>query len=225
MAWARVSSLGHRIVRDKRFAGARKLMTAQCGRILADIHRVDGGGLPALPVKSPAGMTAELLASFDAIGQCIPVFELAFRWLADRAGQDVGNSLVHGDFRNGNFIVDDSGIVQVLDWEMAHLGDPLEDLGWLCMNAWRFGAIDKPVGGFGNRAELYAAYEQARGERVNPERVRFWEVFGTLKWGLVCQWFAQQFTSGEVRSIERAAIGRRVSEVELDLLDLIEGVE
>ena len=107
----------------------------------------------------------------------------------------------------------------------ALLGDPLEDLGWLCMNAWRFGVIEKPVGGFGDRQALYDEYARASGHPVDPERVRFWEVFGALKWGLVCQWFARQFTSGEVRSIERAAIGRRVSEVEMDLLDLIEGIE
>lgn len=218
-------TLGHRIVRDERFAPARRRMTGQCGTILANIHRMDLSDLPPLPAKSPAVMVGDLLVAFDAIGQCIPTFELAFQWLRERAAQDAGTSLVHGDFRNGNFIVDEAGIAQVLDWEMAHLGDPLEDLGWLCMNAWRFGAIDKPVGGFGSREELYAAYERAGGAAVDPEQVRFWEVFGTLKWGLVCQWFGQQFTSGEVRSIERAAIGRRVSEVALDLLDLIEGVE
>jgi aminoglycoside phosphotransferase (APT) family kinase protein len=113
----------------------------------------------------------------------------------------------------------------VLDWEVAHLGDPHEDLGWLCMNAWRFGRIDKPVGGFGDRSQLYADYEAASGTAVDADRVRFWEVYSTLKWGVVCQWFASQYLSGEVRTLERAAIGRRVSETELDLLDLIEGVE
>ncbi len=218
-------TLGHRIARDERFAAARRRMTRQCGEILANIHRIDTATLPPLPQSSPAAMVQDLLEIHDAFGQRIPTFELAFRWLADRAGHGVAATLVHGDFRNGNLIVDESGIARVLDWEMAHLGDPLEDLGWLCMNAWRFGVIDKPVGGFGDRQTLYGEYERASGHPVDPERVRFWEVFGALKWGLVCQWFAQQFASGEVRSIERAAIGRRVSEVEIDLLDLIEGVE
>jgi len=218
-------TLGHRIARDERLAAARERMTGQCGAILADIHRIDTATLPPLPQSSPAAMIRELRDIHDDFGQRIPTFELAFRWLADRARDPGGATLVHGDFRNGNFIVDESGIARVLDWEMAHLGDPLEDLGWLCINAWRFGVIDKPVGGFGSRQEFYRAYETAAGRPVDPERVRFWEVYGTLKWGLVCQWFARQFTTGEVRSIERAAIGRRVSEVEIDLLDLIEGVE
>jgi len=132
---------------------------------------------------------------------------------------------VHGDFRNGNFIVRETGIAYVLDWEVAHLGDPHEDLGWLCMNAWRFGRLDRPVGGFGSRSRLYEEYEKATGNPVQADRVHFWEIYGTLKWGVICQWFAHQYLSGEVRVLERAAIGRRVSETELDLLDLIEEVE
>jgi aminoglycoside phosphotransferase (APT) family kinase protein len=218
-------TLGHRIVRDPRFAQARERMTGQCARILADIHRMDITGLPALPARVPRDMVQDLIQTHDGFGQRLPCFELAFRWLNDRLPAAQQQRLVHGDFRNGNFIVGESGLEQVLDWEMAHLGDPLEDLGWLCMNAWRFGVIGKPVGGFGRREDLYDAYARASGESVDPERVRFWEVYGALKWGLVCQYFARQYTSGEVRSIERAAIGRRVSEVEIDLLDLIEGID
>lgn len=218
-------TLGHRIVRDTRFEKARQCMTGQCARILADIHRLETAGLPALPYKAPKDMVRELREAHDRYGQRLPSFELAFRWLNDHLPVGQPRQLVHGDFRNGNFIVDESGIKRVLDWEMAHLGDPLEDLGWLCMNAWRFGMIENAVGGFGPREELYEAYSRESGRPIDVDRVRFWEVYGTLKWGLVCQWFAHQYTSGEVQSIERAAIGRRVSEVEIDLLDLIEGVD
>ena len=56
------------------------------------------------------------------------------------------------------------GVTAILDWEGAHLGDPVEDLGWVCVKSWRFGSVDKPAGGFGSREELWAAYE-TRGRR------------------------------------------------------------
>jgi len=218
-------TLGHRITRDEKFQTARNNMTGQCARILAAIHKMDSSKLPVLPDLDPSDMIASLFNTHASYGERIAVFDLAFQWLSDRADSGWVSTLVHGDFRNGNFIVDESGIAYVLDWEATHLGDPHEDLGWLCMNAWRFGQIDKPVGGFGDRSELYSEYEAASATRVDAELVRFWEVFGTLKWGVVCQWFAQQYLSGEVRLLERAAIGRRVSETAIDLLDLIEGIE
>lgn len=218
-------TLGQRIARAPEFATARQALTGQCARILADIHRMDTTPLPPLPAESPAEMLEKLRRTHDAFGVHLPVFELAFAWLADHRPDDHQRQLVHGDFRNGNFIVGGQGMVAVLDWEAAHLGDPLEDLGWMCMNAWRFGRIDRPVGGFGQRAEFYRAYGEAGGRPVDAGRVRYWEVFGTLRWGIICQWFGHQFMSGEVPVIERAAIGRRVSETELDLLDLIEGIE
>ncbi len=218
-------TLGQRITRGAEYAVARQALTAQCARILADIHRMDTSRLPPLPAESPPQMLARLRSAHDSFGVGLPVFELAFAWLDDHLPEGGCGRLVHGDFRNGNFIVDTQGMVAVLDWEAAHLGDPLEDLGWLCLNAWRFGRIDQPVGGFGQRTDLFRAYTAATGVAVDPRRVRFWEVYGTLKWGVICQWFGNQFISGEVPAIERAAIGRRVSETELDLMDLIEGVE
>jgi len=97
----------------------------------------------------------------------------------------------------------------------------MEDLGWICVNSWRFGQIDRPVGGFGTREELFAGYEAASGCAVDPERVRFWEVVGSAKWGIMCMMMYGAFKGGLDRSVERAAIGRRASEAEIDLLDLI----
>ena len=98
-----------------------------------------------------------------------PVFELALRWLADHdPGPSKEVTLVHGDFRHGNLIIGPDGVRAVLDWELAHLGDPMEDLGWICVNSWRFGEIDKPVGGFGSREELFAGYEEG-GRKVDPD--------------------------------------------------------
>ena len=131
--------------------------------------------------------------------------------------------LVHGDFRNGNFIVGPDGIRAVLDWELAHLGDPIEDLGWLCVKSWRFGVVDKVVGGFGDVPALLEAYRAAGGAPVDEETLRFWIVLGTIKWGVICVGQAFTHLNGIVRSIELATLGRRVAEMEWDLLDLLDG--
>jgi aminoglycoside phosphotransferase (APT) family kinase protein len=128
--------------------------------------------------------------------------------------------VVHGDFRHGNFIVGPEGLKAVLDWELAHLGDPMEDLGWLCVKAWRFGAR-LPVGGFGAYDQLFVAYSTAAGVEVDPDAVHWWEVLGTLKWGVMCIMQASTHLNGFSRSVELAAIGRRVCENEYDLLELL----
>ena len=116
---------------------------------------------------------------------------------------------------------DESGVTAILDWEGAHLGDPVEDLGWLCVKSWRFGAVDKPAGGFGTREELWGAYERAGGGKVDPVRAHWWEVLGTARWGIICHQQAWRHLSGAVRSMELAAIGRRAVETEVDLLQLL----
>ncbi|MBV8303223.1 MAG: phosphotransferase family protein, partial [Acidimicrobiia bacterium] len=186
---------------------------------LAAIHSIPVDRVPGLNAEIDA--VATWRAMLDGLGQPHPTFELALRWLDDLRPPGTGAAVVHGDFRNGNLIVGPEGLRAVLDWELAHVGDPMEDLGWLCVRAWRFGVGDRPVGGFGARADLYAAYGRASGRAVEPDVVRWWEVLGTLKWGVMC--IAQAFThlSGTVRSVELAAIGRRVCENEWDLLELI----
>jgi aminoglycoside phosphotransferase (APT) family kinase protein len=129
-------------------------------------------------------------------------------------------AIVHGDYRTGNFLEHAGRITAILDWELVHLGDPMEDLGWICVNSWRFGEIDKPVGGFGTREELFAGYEET-GRKVDADRVMFWEVMGTLRWGIMCCGMMQRFRQGPDHSMERAMIGRRSSETEIDLLRLL----
>lgn len=214
-------TLGKRIVGDAAFAQARTKMPSQCGSILARIHTMPLSASEYLPRLDTEALLARLAVQHRAYGEHLPVFELALRWLGRNIPQVRRHTLVHGDFRTGNFLVDENGIVAVLDWELAHIGDPMEDLGWLCMNAWRFGQVDLPVGGFGTRQELYAAYEAAGGMPVDESAALFWETYGTLKWGVICQYFAFQYLNGEARTLERASIGRRVCETELDLLNLI----
>jgi len=220
-------TIPRKILRDDAFAAARPRMAAQAGRILAKIHAIDGPALSQLPSaaekSAPARVALDQLRELgERFAEPHPVFEVALRWLRDEMPEPTGRCLVHGDFRNGNLMVDGEGIRSVLDWELAHIGDPLEDLGWLCAPSWRFGVLDKPVGGFGSIEELCSAYTEAGGVGADPEAVRYWIVLGTLRWGVICQ--AQAFThrSGLNRSVELAAIGRRVCETEWDLLNLID---
>lgn len=216
-------TIPRRILRDEPFAAVRPRLVAQCGRIAAAIHAVGPDGLPDLEVLDAATQIARHRALLDALGDPHPVFELALVWLAEHLPAPTAPRLVHGDFRNGNFIVGPEGIRAVLDWELAHLGDPVEDLGWLCVRSWRFGRDDRPAGGFGSRGALLEAYVAAGGQPVDEQHLHVWEVMGTLRWGLICQLQCQAHRQGLLRSVELAALGRRVAEQEWDLLDLLEG--
>ena len=103
-------------------------------------------------------------------------------------------------------------LVAVLDWELTHIGYPAEDLGYICGNVWRFGRIDKPVGGFGEYEDLLEGYRSVSGSAPSLEELRYWEVYCALNWGLVCLTMIQMYRSGQDRSLERAAVGRREAE-------------
>lgn len=219
-------TIARKILRDSEYAKALPRMASQAGRILAQIHALDVSSIEGIPGAGATQHAAlrlidEYRALIDDFAEPHPAFELALRWLHDEMPPQEPATLVHGDFRNGNFIVTSEGIASILDWELAHLGDPIEDLGWLCVKSWRFGVSQKEVGGFGGIEDLCSAYRKAGGRDVDPERVKYWIVMGTMRWGVICQAQAFAHRSGMSRSVELAAIGRRVCETEWDLLDLI----
>lgn len=214
-------TLPPRILRDEAFAALRPKLANECGKVLARLHRVKADDVSCLPDQSARSQLRQLRADYEMHGESRPVFVSALCWLETHLPRSsLDSRLVHGDFRNGNLMIGPDGIRGVLDWELTHVGDPMEDLGWLCVNSWRFGQIDRPVGGFGLREDLFVGY-RAEGGQVDEASVHFWEVLGTLKWGIFCQGAAADFVGGVDRSIERAAIGRRASETELDLLRLL----
>lgn len=215
-------TIPRKLLRDPRFADVRARMPARLGATLARLHRADFASVHGLVAESTREQLAKLERFYRSVSAQRPVFEAALAALHQRMPTDVAPALVHGDFRNGNLLVDERDLVAVLDWELAHVGDPMEDLGFLCANAWRFGETHAAVGGFGPRAALFDAYEAEGGSRIDRERVRYWELFGTFKWGVVCLFQVHAFTSGKTRSLERAAIGRRLAEVDVDLLDLLD---
>lgn len=215
-------TLGKKIAADPAFAPARTKLARQCGAALARIHAVPP--MDWLERTDPATVLANYETRWRASGAVRPIIEAAFRWLEKRLPHEaVAPRLVHGDFRNGNIMVDPKdGLVAVLDWELVHAGDPAEDLGWLCTNSWRFGRPDKYVGGFSDLADLLAGYEEAGGMPIDPARVDFWSMFGSLKWGVMTMSMYAVWAADPSAGPERAVIGRRLSETEADIVAIIE---
>jgi len=224
-------TIPRRLLRDDAYADARRVMTGQLGSILARIHSLDpqrpelaglerlgseqGGGSPRDEVRR-IGEGVRLLAL-----EPHPVLDLAERWLLERAPEASRRGVVHGDYRIGNVIFGPDGVRSILDWELAHLGDPVEDLGWLCTKTWRFGGA-QPVGGIGTREALIEAYEKAGGDPVDPQALAWWEACANFKVALV--WISQSrvFLDGRVASVELASLGRRTAEPEAELLRILE---
>ena len=215
-------TLGRKINTEPRFAAVRPKLAAQCGQILASIHRIDPAGLDFLVPQNAADQLAGYRMLADHFDHPLPAVEFGLRWVAENLPKSPALRVVHGDFRNGNLIVGEDGVRCVLDWEIAGIGDPMHDLGWLCVKTWRFGG-PLPVGGFGRREDLFEAYEKAGGGAVDPAHVRFWEAFGCIKWALMCMQKGLGYMDGVRGNVEAVAIGRRIEEPLLDFLDLVTG--
>jgi aminoglycoside phosphotransferase (APT) family kinase protein len=199
-------------------AGRQRLLR-QCAQALAAIHRAD----PHIPGLADQDQLVQWRERLDAMGDTTATFEWAFRWLAARRPQPSATVLVHGDYRMGNLIVDGSELAAVLDWELVRAGEACEDLAWFCIRAWRFGApTSVGAGGLGSIESFVRAYEEASATTVDRVAFHWWLVLATLRWGVICRYQAERHLSGQSRSVELAAIGRRVCETEWDLLDLLD---
>ena len=214
-------SIARKILRDKEYKKALPILAYQCGEAIAKIHNIDINSFSFLPVKPAEDQLEDLYLTYQSFEQPSPVFEYAYLWLKEQDFSNFQESLVHGDFRLGNIIVNADGLQSIIDWELAHIGNPLQDLGWVCGNSWRFGKNDKVVGGFGELEDLLEGYNSISKLKVNKEMVKSWQVFGTFRWGVICLIQAYAHLNGTINSIEKAAIGRRVSETEIDIVDLL----
>jgi len=224
MQWLEGEALGAKIARSEAFATIRPELAYQCGQTLARIHQLE---VTAELSQQVLEMSPELFVNqtwdrYKAFDNPQPMIDYTGRWLLDNMPDVQQYTLVHNDFRNGNIMMSpETGITAVLDWELAHIGDPMRDLGWLCCNSWRFGVTELPVGGFGLREQLFAGYQAASGHRVDPAHVKFWEVFGSFWWAVGCLGMAEHYRNGPDASVERPAIGRRSSECQVDCVNLL----
>ena len=224
MQWLDGETLGARIVRDASLAAIRPKLAEQCGEILARIHAIDlerSGLATRLERLSPEQSVRATWQGYQALDTPQPMIDFTARWLLEHLPATFEPTLVHNDFRNGNIMVAAHGVVAVLDWEIAHIGDPMRDLGWICTNSWRFGRSELPVGGFGTYADLVRGYERVSGKRVAAEHVKFWQIFGSFWWACSSLSMAQHYRTGPDRTVERPAIGRRSSECQVDCVNLL----
>jgi aminoglycoside phosphotransferase (APT) family kinase protein len=218
MERVRGETLPPRLLRDERWASVRPRLTSQLGEVLGRIHATPPTDVPRLPrLDGASGALAELRAQHEVFREHRPAMELIFRRLADTLPTPVPATLVHGDFRNGNLMIDEGGVRAVLDWELAHVGDPREDIGWLCARAWRFGRRLE-VGGFGRYEELAESYGRVTGGQPDRDAVRWWEVLACAKWAVLCRIQAERHLGGSEQSVEMAVLGRRTAEAEYDAL-------
>lgn len=224
MQWLDGETLGQRIVRDASLQRVRPLLARQCGEILGRLHQLDVTALERtgqLPRVEPAQLVDDTFDLYRDLQVPVPMIDFTWRWLKEHLPASSRMTLVHGDFRNGNLMVNHTGINAVLDWELAHIGDPLRDLGWLCVNSWRFGKRELEVGGFGTLEDLLAGYHSATGVEVQTSEVLFWQVFGSFWWAMATLQMAAAWRSGETPSLERPVIGRRSSEAQMDCVNLL----
>ena len=209
-------SVGSRILKDPALTDIRESLARQCGRILAAVHSIGTDRLPTLETLGPAALLTRFRDRYLATGQDRPVFDLAFRWIEDRLPREAAPILVHGDFRNGNLMVGRDGIRAVFDWEMAHLGHPAEDLGWVCVTSWRFQRPELRVGGFGPAENCWPSRKLAPPH--HPGRAHSGDVRHPSL-GVMCAEFGA--LSSPCALVEGAMIARRASETEYDLMRLI----
>lgn len=215
-------TIGRRLLTDPAYADARAVLPRQAVEALVAVHAT-----PTAPFsfmdrpRTPLELVAALERDLDTCGEGHPALELGLRWLRRHAPPPGRTALVHGDFRMGNLVVGTDGLRGVLDWELAHVGDPDEDLGWFCVRAWRFGQDDVPAGGLATRDELLQLYRAAGGHDVTAERLRYWEIFGNVKWGIVALCQAGRHLRGDTASVELATLGRVAAEMEWETLHLL----
>ncbi len=217
----RGETIPRKILRDEKFSTAREKLPFEIGKSLANIHQTKLADLTDLDQVNFSDSLEKLFQVYLSFNQPQPVFDLAFKWLEAQELTDYGDVLVHGDFRFGNFIISEENLESIIDWELAHIGNPMEDLGWLCVRSWRFGNVEKRVGGLGDIKDLIAGYESISDIKIDESQLDIWQLYGSLRWGVICMMQTFAHLSGMVNSVEKAAIGRRVSETEFDLMNMI----
>jgi aminoglycoside phosphotransferase (APT) family kinase protein len=223
MEWLQGETMGQRIVKLPELQSARENLAFECGQALARIHAIEVPNQlqEVLHSVSPEELVRETWEAYITLETPQPMIDFTAQWLLNNLPPESDSALVHGDFRNGNLMVSEQGITAVLDWELCHLGDPMRDLGWLCVNSWRFGRRDLPVGGFGVVDDLVEGYEATSGSCVDRDALHFWEVFGSFWWSVTTLGMAQTWRTGETPSVERPVIGRRSSEAQMDCVHLL----
>jgi aminoglycoside phosphotransferase (APT) family kinase protein len=209
-------TIGRRIVR----MDVPPQLPLQLAEELAKIHAIPRERAPFLTEAKLERMVDEL----DDVGEPHPAIELGLWWLRENRPPERTPVVSHGDYRIGNVVVDATGLVGILDWEFAHLDDPVRDLGFGLVRAWRFGVDDKRLGGIADVDAYLERYNDITGFDVRPEELDYWELAGNVAWAVGCLTQAQRHLRGQDRSVELAILGRLGAEVEYEICHLLEKV-
>ena len=219
-----------KVLMDPAYFPARNRISDEFIRILAVIHAIDIADL-ALPVLGqPPGLSACGPQEVEKWARIVeqeslepqPVLRAAFAWLRKHPPKPAQRIvLVHADYRTGNFLARPDGeIVGILDWEMTHIGDPLEDIGWACIRPWRWMGTEH-IGGLMDRADFYKKYEALSGFHIDEDSVRFWEILGNAKLAAIFLTGGRSYCDGRTHSAMMAFLGRNVRRLELEIMDLM----
>src|SRR3954453_7094052 len=211
-------TIGRRIVRKDELEHARFLLPVQMAEEIAKIHGIPRDRLPFLE----EARLERMLEEFDEVGEPRPAIELGLWWLREHRPPTREPVVVHGDYRIGNLVVDEHGLVGVLDWEFAHVDDPVRDLAFSLVRAWRFGVPENRLGGIGDVGPYLERYNELTGFAVAPFELDYWELAGNVGWAIGCLTQMQRHLSGQDRSVELATLGRLGAEVEYEIVNLLE---
>ncbi|MCO4773087.1 MAG: phosphotransferase family protein [Deltaproteobacteria bacterium] len=229
--WSEGVAIGRKVLKTPELAAARSALPGQLAAEAARVHSITpdtepGASITAFAVPEDGDPVLEgvrlLREMIDRLAQATPATEFIYRWLKENPPPSRELTLVHGDFRTGNFMVGPLGLENLLDWEFSRWSSPFEDLAWMSVRDWRFGRLNSPIGGFAQREPFYAAYTEASGRAVDAQDIHWWEINGNLRWAVGCQFQAQRYAEGQ-RDLELIAIGRRAAEMEYEALRLIDG--
>ena len=218
-------ALGSKVVKDLSLGGDRDALGKQLGRELANIHAIRPGdgklGFLRRPQEHPALEAVKRLRGFiDALGEPRPVVEWGLRWAELNLPSSAEITIVHGDFRTGNYLVDDQGLTAILDWEFSGWSDPMSDIGWFCAECWRFSRPDLEAGGIADRKTFYESYEAGSGRSIDHQAVLFWELMAHIRWAVIALQQTYRHLSGSEPSMELALIGRRLPDLEFSILNM-----
>ena len=215
--------LPHRILKDPDYEAARAALPGQIVDFRHHLNAIDGNRFDFLPEDFASDQIKLFEEMLDWLSLGHAGLELGLSWLRDHLPDPVTGKLVHGDYRLSNYLITPTGLNAVIDWELTHRGDPLEDLGWLCVRSWRFSRPDLAAAGLTERRSLLDSWNKVSGSQTRLRDLIFWEVLGNIKWVVLCLLQGQRYLSGSDTGIELAVIGRRVEEPVYDLIRLIEG--
>lgn len=227
MARAGGTAHARRITRDPELPRFGTALAERLGAELARLHRITPPitGLEFLPV--PDGHPAQARidryrADLDALPDGHPVLEYALNWLEARMPAANSMALCHTDYRTGNYLVDGGELTAILDWEFASWSDPDEDIGWLCARCWRFGNDTLRAGGIAGLEDVLRGYEPVSGRIVDRDGLIYWQVMAELRWAVIALQQGERCRSGTEVTQELALTGLMASEMELNILNLIE---